>query len=155
GSDVRASAMLLAALLDADPQSPLIDPLAAGLLAARDQGGRWVTTQENLWSLVALSQYARRAAAGDTTATITVGGKQVSRKKLVGGEIEVVRVSLANAANQALAVELDRNAHVSVRLAEAHVDGRASASHGYTITRHYEDEHGAEVTSFKAGQLVH
>src|SRR6185437_12587216 len=90
GSDVRASAMLLAALLDADPQSPLIDPLAAGLLAARDQGGRWVTTQENLWSLVALSQYARRAAAGDTTATITVGGKQVSRKKLVGGEIEIV-----------------------------------------------------------------
>jgi hypothetical protein len=155
GSDVRASAMLLAALLDADPQSPLIDPLAAGLLASRDQSGRWTSTQENLWSLVALAQYARRGAAGDTTETVTVGGKQVSRKKLTGGDIAVLRVPLAKVAGQSFAVAVDRGAHVSVRVAEARVDAGGSASHGYTIARHYEDEHGAVLTSFKAGQLVH
>ncbi len=155
GSDVRASAMVLAALLDVDPQSPLVDPLVAGLLAARDQSGRWVSTQENLWSLVALAQYARRGAAGDTTATITVGGKPLSKKKLVGGELEVMRVPLAKAAGQTVAVTVDHGARVSVRLSEAHVDAEAAESHGYTVARHYEDEHGQVLTSFAAGQLVH
>src|SRR6185295_1748280 len=76
-SDVRATAMTLAALLEVDPKSPLIDPLVAGLKAERTKVGTWVSTQENLWSLIALADYGRRAAVGDTTATVTIDGKQV------------------------------------------------------------------------------
>jgi len=155
GSDERASAMVLAALLDVDPKSPLVDPLAAGLLAARDQTGAWGTTQENLWSLVALAQYARRGAAGETTAAISVGGKVVSKKRLTGGQIEVLRVPLAKAAGQSVGVSLDRGGHLSVRLAEVRVDPGAAASHGYAVSRVYRDDKGDAMTSFKAGQLVH
>ncbi|MBA3503204.1 MAG: hypothetical protein H0T65_22780, partial [Deltaproteobacteria bacterium] len=48
-SDVRATAMTLAALLEVNPQSALIEPLVAGLKAERDHQGRWHSTQENLW----------------------------------------------------------------------------------------------------------
>jgi uncharacterized protein YfaS (alpha-2-macroglobulin family) len=154
-SDVRATAMVLAALLEVDPKSPLVDPLAQGLLAARDQTGGWGSTQENLWSLVALAQYARRATAGETTAAIAVGGKVISKKKLVGGEVEVVRVPLAKAVGQSLAVSTDRGARVSVRLTEARADAGDAESHGYSISRSYRDDKGDELTSFKAGQLVH
>src|SRR5262249_51877508 len=72
-SNVRAPAMTLAALLEVDPGSSMIDPLAAGLKAARNEAGEWVSTQENLWSLIALAQYGRRGAGGDSTFVITAG----------------------------------------------------------------------------------
>ena len=87
--------------------------------------------------------------------TITVGGKQVSRKKLIGGDIAVLRVPLAKAAGQPFAVAVDRGAHVSVRLAEAHVDAGA-ARRTATRSRATTKTSTAHVlTSFKAGQLVH
>src|SRR5207244_1486676 len=63
-SDVRATAMTLAALLEVDPASKMIDPLVAGLKAERTKVGTWVSTQENLWSLVALAEYGRRSSIG-------------------------------------------------------------------------------------------
>ncbi|HEX4455683.1 MAG TPA: MG2 domain-containing protein [Kofleriaceae bacterium] len=153
-TDVRASAMVLAALLDVDPKSALVEPLAAGLLAARDHSGYWSSTQENLWSLVALAQYARTNASGDTTATIAIAGKQVSKKRLVGGEISVVDVPLAHANGQAVSVTTDHGAHVSVRVSEARIDPGAAAANGFTIARTYEDEFGHASTTYKAGQLV-
>ena len=155
-SDVRATAMTLAALLEVAPASPLIDPLAAGLKAERTKVGTWSSTQENLWSLVALSAYGRRAATGDTAATVTVGGKQVFKKKVRGAEIASVRVPLAETApgKDALEVKVDQGAHVSVRVREARVDAGTPISNGFSITRRYLDATGAEATTFKAGQLV-
>ena len=79
--------MTLAALLEVDPASTMIDPLVAGLKSSRLATGTWVSTQENLWSLVALAAYGRRSAVGETTATVKVGGKQVFKKKITGAEI--------------------------------------------------------------------
>src|SRR5262249_18436671 len=153
-TDVRASAMTLAALLEVDPQSPLIDPLAAGLKASRQPNGSWVSTQENLWSLVALAQYAKRAATGDVTAKVTVGGKVVSNRHIAGAEVTTVRVPLGEVTGDQLAVAVDQGAHVSVRVSEARSDAGAAVSNGFTIARSYTDAKGAPIAKAKAGDIV-
>ncbi len=153
-SDVRAAAMTLAALLEVEPGSAMIDPLVAGLKAARDRSGAWVSTQDNLWSLVALAQYGRRSAAGDTTVVITAGGKELARRKLVGGEIAVTRVSLGALAGDDLKISADKGAVITARVSEARVDAGAAVANGFSVARRYVDAAGKEATSFKAGELV-
>ncbi|HSK01316.1 MAG TPA: MG2 domain-containing protein [Kofleriaceae bacterium] len=153
-SDVRAAAMTLAALLEVEPQSPLIDPLAAGLKAARDRTGAWGSTQENLWSLVALAQYGRRSAGGDTTVTITAGGKQLARRKLAGGGVATITASLGALAGDDLQISTDHGGVISARVTEARVDAGATVANGFAIARRYTDAAGKEVTSFAAGDVV-
>ena len=55
-SDRRADAIVLEALVADQPQSDLVPKLAAGLLAHRT-AGRWTSTQENVFVLLALDRY--------------------------------------------------------------------------------------------------
>ncbi|OIP41315.1 MAG: hypothetical protein AUK47_06530 [Deltaproteobacteria bacterium CG2_30_63_29] len=55
-SDRRTDAIVLESLLRSNPDSDLIPKLADGLLAGREQG-RWRTTQENVFVLLALEAY--------------------------------------------------------------------------------------------------
>jgi uncharacterized protein YfaS (alpha-2-macroglobulin family) len=153
-SDVRATAMTLAALLEVDPRSPMIDPLAAGLKASRNKAGTWVSTQDNLWALVALAQYGRRSAGGDTTVVITAGGKQLAKQKLVGGGVATVRVALGELAGDDLRISTDHGGVVTARVTEARVDAGTAAEHGFSIARRYTDAAGKEAASFAAGDLV-
>ncbi|HEU4403858.1 MAG TPA: MG2 domain-containing protein [Polyangiaceae bacterium] len=62
GSPTRTAAMVLRALVAADPREPLAAPLARGLIADRVDG-RWRTTQESAWALLALEDYRRAQEA--------------------------------------------------------------------------------------------
>ncbi len=55
-SDRRADAIILEALIDTDPRTDLIPKLVRGLLDHRT-AGRWESTQENAFVLVALDRY--------------------------------------------------------------------------------------------------
>ncbi|HUL76201.1 MAG TPA: alpha-2-macroglobulin family protein [Vicinamibacteria bacterium] len=55
-SDRRADAVVLEALIADQPRSDLIPKLASGLLAHRT-AGRWASTQENVFVLLALDRY--------------------------------------------------------------------------------------------------
>ncbi len=155
GSDARSTALTLLALLEADPKSPMIEPLAAGLKSQRGTNGTWASTQENVWALVALSQYAKRGAAGDATATITIGDKALPERKVVGAQIATITVPLANVAVDApIAIHVDHGAHVSARVTEARADAGAGEHHGFTVARRYLDATGAPVSTVKAGDLV-
>ena len=55
-SDRRADAILLEALIADQPQSDLVPKLVEGLLAHRT-AGRWTSTQENVFVLLALDRY--------------------------------------------------------------------------------------------------
>jgi alpha-2-macroglobulin len=57
-SDRRSDAVVLEALLATDPRSDLVPRTARGLLAHRVRG-RWASTQENAWVLLALERYFR------------------------------------------------------------------------------------------------
>ena len=153
-SDVRATAMTLAALLEVEPASPVIDSLVSGLKRERSKVGTWVSTQENLWSLVALADYGRRGAVGDTVATVKVGGTQVYKKKISGAEVATVRVPLAGTTGDDVSVEVTNGAHVSARVTEARVDAGTAVANGFTITRSYHDAQGTAKTSFKAGEII-
>lgn len=153
-SDVRATAMTLAALVEADPRSPVVDALAAGLKGARNLQGTWISTQENLWSLVALAAYGKRAAHGELNATITAGGKPLATRHISGGELWTVRARLGELTGDRLEITSDNSAHITARLAEARVDPGAAAASGFAITRRYLDASGKPATAFKAGDLV-
>jgi alpha-2-macroglobulin len=153
-SDVRATAMTLAALLEVEPGSPLIDPLAAGLKASRNKAGTWVSTQDNLWSLVALAQYGRRGAGGDATFVVTAGGKPIATKKIVGGGGATIKVSLGALAGDDIKISSDKGGVISARVIEARVDAGDAVDKGFTITRRYTDASGNTQASFKAGDLV-
>ncbi len=57
-SRARDDALLLSVRLDLDPDDPSV-PLLAGRLEGCAEGGRWATTQENAFALMALGKYAR------------------------------------------------------------------------------------------------
>ena len=153
-SDIRASAMTLAALLEVDPQSKQIDKLALGLKAARTRAGDWVSTQETLWSLVALSDYGKRATGGETTATIKLDGKVVSAKKIRGAELSKLELPLGKLSANNLELALDGGGNINVRVRESRVDALAPSENGFSLKRSYLDAKGNAATSFKAGDMV-
>ena len=52
----RTDGVVLAGLIDAEPDHPLVEKVARGLLAHRERG-RWSNTQENVFILMALRRY--------------------------------------------------------------------------------------------------
>jgi uncharacterized protein YfaS (alpha-2-macroglobulin family) len=74
-SEARTTAMVLRALVTAEPSNPLVGRLARGLLALR-RGGRWRSTQEAAWALLALDDYrhVEEKNPPDYDARVLVGG---------------------------------------------------------------------------------
>ncbi|MCW5802873.1 MAG: hypothetical protein KIT31_10845 [Deltaproteobacteria bacterium] len=153
-SDVRATAMTIAALLEVDPANKLIDPLVAGLKAQRNAAGSWVSTQENLWSLVALADYGRRAAGGESTATIAIGGKTIATKRVAGAEVATVKLDLGAVSADDVKVSVSGAASVTARVIEARLDAGTPVANGFALDRTYFDAAGKPVTSWKAGDMV-
>lgn len=153
GSTTRATAMTLAALLEVAPGDPLVLPLLHGLDAGREISGRWGSTQDNLWALVAFADYARRAAAGSATVTVTSGGRTLGTETLSGGGAAVVRVPLS-AVQGSVTVSAAGALHYRARLTEVSKDGGAAVASGFTVTREYLDAAGKPATTFASGELV-
>jgi uncharacterized protein YfaS (alpha-2-macroglobulin family) len=76
GGSARENALLLFAWIRHKPRSPEVGPLVKELLATR-HFGRWDTTQENAWALLALANYYRVSEGG---------GKSVSGTVLAAGQ---------------------------------------------------------------------
>ncbi|MDI7267433.1 MAG: alpha-2-macroglobulin family protein, partial [Myxococcota bacterium] len=77
-SDTTANAILLDALLTADPRHHLAAGIVRWLLDKRD-GGRWATTQDSAHALLALASFrrSREADPADFTATIDLGSERL------------------------------------------------------------------------------
>ena len=58
-SDTRTTAMVLAALVQLDPENNLNPNIMRWLMVARNAGGFWRSTQETAWSLIALTDWMR------------------------------------------------------------------------------------------------
>lgn len=154
GSNVRATAMTLAALLEVAPRDPLIEPLLRGLDGARDLGGRWGSTQDNLWALIAFADYARRASAGTSTVTFTSGGRTLGTETVSGGAAAVVRVPLTAVGPGGVELSATGPVHYRARLTEVSLDGGQATAAGFTVSREYLDAAGRPATRFAAGALV-
>jgi uncharacterized protein YfaS (alpha-2-macroglobulin family) len=153
-SDARATAMVLAALLEAKSEPAITDALARGLKAARGKDASWESTQDNLWALVALAPYARRGAVdGDATLTINAGGV-ASKRVFKGTEVVSTTVLLSTMTTDDITLSVDKGAAGSVRTRELRVDAGEAQANGFTISRAYLDAAGTPKTTFKAGDMV-
>ncbi len=84
-SSRRSDAIALDGLLAAEPKHALVEKLVAGLQAGR-VGGRWATTQENAFVLLALARYFRafESAAPDFSAAAWLGAASVGEAAFRG-----------------------------------------------------------------------
>jgi alpha-2-macroglobulin len=155
-SDTRTSAIVLGALIEADPKHPAIERLSDGLLAARNQG-RWENTQENLYSLVALADLARvRAASGGATITVTAGGQSLYAGALKGAEVKRFAVPSDGLGAGKLIIETQgAPVYYMARLHSVRVLDPAARQAGLTVVREYLDgDSGRPLSQAKLGQLV-
>jgi uncharacterized protein YfaS (alpha-2-macroglobulin family) len=88
-SNRRTDAILLDALIAADPQSDLIPKVVNGLMAHRTRG-RWGSTQENVFVLLALDRYFNlfEAQTPDFVARIWLGDTYVGEHAYKGRTTE-------------------------------------------------------------------
>lgn len=84
-SDRRADAVVLDALMTAEPQSDIIPKIVTGLLAHRSKG-RWGSTQENAWVLLALDRYFRtyEGTTPDFVARLWLGNQYAGEQQFHG-----------------------------------------------------------------------
>jgi uncharacterized protein YfaS (alpha-2-macroglobulin family) len=152
-SAVRASAMTLSALLEVAPRSPAIAKLQAGLLAARSSAGRWESTQDNLWSLIAFADLARRTRGSAATVTVMSGSRTLQTATLEGSQVLVLHASQAEVAD-GLRIVSSTPMHVQVRATDVSRDAGAALANGFTLSREYVGADGKPVTTIHTGDLV-
>lgn len=156
GSDLRSTAIMLQALLMVAPNHPLIDRLVKGLEDAQLPSGAWRNTQDNLFALIALADYARARTAGASRVVVKINGRRVAARTLRGGKPLVLSRPLSRLQQGAVTLETDAPARYAVRLTTAQIDPAAtSENHGLRVAREYLDPTtGQPVTRPRVNQLI-
>jgi len=92
-TDVRSTAIVLRALVRLAPDNALLPNAVRWLMAAR-QDGRWGTTQENAWALMALTDYAAQTGEleGEYRYQVGLNGKRVLAGDVRPDTVDVPRV---------------------------------------------------------------
>lgn len=93
-SRARTLAMVLRALLAAEPKHALAPRIARRLLELRQQGGAWRTTQEDGWALLALADYRRQEESGQgaLASRVLLGGSELLESKFAVGSLREDKV---------------------------------------------------------------
>jgi len=146
-SDRRVDALLLEALMLDQPQSDLLPKLVEGLLAHR-VAGRWTSTQENAFVLVALDQYFRtyEKVEPDFVARAWLGKDYAAEHKFKGRttehvEVKVPMATLAKLGKADLVLQKDGPGRLYYRLGlrYAPADLRLPPyDAGFVVQRRYE-----------------
>jgi alpha-2-macroglobulin len=92
--DVRTTAIATDAFLDLRPSEPMLPKLVKGLFGER-QHGRWRTTQDNLYTLVALTHYVKSRPTGGVTVDATLGDRKVLAGDFRGKSTHIRRATVA------------------------------------------------------------
>jgi uncharacterized protein YfaS (alpha-2-macroglobulin family) len=95
-SAIRDEALVLNALLETDPNNPIVTSLARQLSRQLRNAG-WLNTQERAFALLALGKIAKRDARGNATATVSANGKAL-------GSFTGKDLTIPSVANRALSL---------------------------------------------------
>ena len=91
-TNTRTTAIVLDALLRADPQNPLLPNAVRWLMTARKEG-HWETTQETAWSVIALTDFM--AASGELQADynyrVAVNAKALDQGTVTAQDVGTTR----------------------------------------------------------------
>ena len=147
-SDRRADAVLLEALILDQPGNDLIPKLVRGLLDHRKQG-RWSSTQENIFVLLALDRYFRtyEKVTPDFVARVWLGDAYAGEQSFKGRSVDRQRVNVpmryvaGTDSTQNLVISKGGEGRLYYRLAMSYAPLRldiGGADYGFAVERTYE-----------------
>lgn len=164
-SSLRSNALALMALLDAGDTSTLPEKVAVYLLGKR-RNGFWRNTQENAWSLLALSEYYRRRESQpiDFQASVRLGDRKLPATTFREIRSEIVQLAMEEltrlAPNRELEVAFEKSGSgrlfwgVSLSFYPTGSDFQ-EVNQGVALQRVYEDlGTGERKSTFRQGDLV-
>jgi alpha-2-macroglobulin len=152
-TDLRTTSAVLSALVELDPKNAAIKPLVRTIMKNR-RTVEWWDTQSNLYSLLALSQFAKSVAGAPPSVTVGFGDKNLVTGTLAGKQkLRVVTVPLAANGDLTIKPRGEVNYSVSLRY-RTKPDALKPESKGIELVREYLDEAGKPKTSFTVGDVV-
>lgn len=152
-SSMRTSAIVLGALVELDPKNPSIKPLVRVIMKKRRSMG-YFDTQQNLYSLLSLTSYARTQASKAPSVTVALGDKELASGALSGKQrMRVISVPLAAAGQLSITPSGEVNYNVDIRHRKV-PQSLKPASNGIEVTREYLDDAGQPKTTFQVGDTV-
>lgn len=156
GSRVRPLAEILSALVEAQPEHPLVPRLAEALLQAQGRDGPWVDTQDNASAIKALADYARLHRTGQVQVEVRLGERRLFAENLQGLAVGAVSLPLADLAPGTLTIQADGPLRHRVRLVVASRIGHAGpVDRGFQLERTWRDAlTGKPIDKLRPGQLV-
>ncbi len=168
-TDIRSTALVLNALLKLRPESDLLPNIARRLVTVRDGNGYWPSSQENTWSIIALTNWMLFSGElnPDYVYSIAVNDAELLRDLAIPDNAlatEALGIDLADLKErESNIVEFQRDEGAGVLYYTAHlnldvpVDQVEAYSHGIKVSRTYslpEDESGRAVTGASIGDTV-
>jgi uncharacterized protein YfaS (alpha-2-macroglobulin family) len=163
-TDIRTTSMALAAFARLDSGNPLLPQVVRWLMSARG-AGRWATTQENAWAIIALTDWlaAARELEGDYEWTVQLNGAEMGRDVVTPetvDERQTLRTAItALLRDQANLLLINRSnpsgrlyytTHLRYYLDALAIDAR---DRGLVVARRFEGEDGV-VNSAKVGEII-
>ncbi|MBD2715830.1 alpha-2-macroglobulin family protein [Microvirga sp. STR05] len=150
-SPIRDEALVLNALLAADPANAQVNVLARQLSRQVKQAG-WLSTQERAFALLALGKLARKNAGSTVTASLLADGKAI-------GNFSGKDLTVSNVANRQLALRTSGKGSLYYFWETEGISptGQVREEDAYLqVRRQFLDRTGAPVgsTSFRQNDLV-
>jgi len=152
-SSLRTSSAVLMALVEIDPKRPAIKSLVELVMKNR-RADRYLDTQENVYSLLALAQYAKTLTGPAPSVIVELDGKPLLSGALSGKQrIRVASAPMGAAGQLRIRPTGEVHYHVALRYRPT-VASLAATSNGISIQQEYLDEAGKPKTSFTVGDVV-
>ncbi|HWO20378.1 MAG TPA: MG2 domain-containing protein [Kofleriaceae bacterium] len=153
-SPLRTNAVVLGTLVDLDPGNAAVKPLVRAVMKQR-RTSRYIDTQSNLYSLLALTSYARAAAAQSPSVTVQLGDKELFSGALAGKQrVRVVTAPVPSSGEIKIAPSGEVHYNVELRYRRK-VDALKAQPHASLgLGLEYLDEAGKPKTSFQVGDVV-
>ncbi len=149
-SDRRGDGVILEALIGDQPQSDLIPKLVRGLLSGRSRG-RWLSTQENVFILLALDRYftTYERVTPDFVARVWLGNSYAGDQAFKGRSIDRQQLNLPMSvlvertvnAPENLTIGKEGNGRLYFRIGAQYAPANlklAAADYGFRVERNYE-----------------
>lgn len=162
-SDTRTTALVLETLVGLSPDHPFVPKMATWLKRIRGTDGRYRSTQEAAWALVALSEVSRvrETEAPSFTASVKLAGTALVSEGFEGRSLAIVdrkvpMSKVAGGGDLSFAKEGQGLLYYGARLRYAPAEMPTDPlDRGFTVQRWFEPwAGGGQARTFFAGELI-